>query len=911
MRKLVEAIVDFSARRAFVVVAVAILTIVGTWTYASGLELRSDFLELLPRDSPGFKAFEHQLGRTGGNASLIVVVESPDRQANERFIDALTTPLQAMIAEHRQCKTACAAGDAACHQKCGPDLISYVETGTKEVRQFFETNKWLYADLDDLQHADETLDHQIAVRSGLVSDLDEVVPSPNAAPPTPGGPSVLVPPPPVARPVRAPEQRRPALGLDDYYARWKARAGKHDDFPTGYFATPEGTMMGLRIVSPGTGTGDRGGDVLLERVKQMVAKVDPSSIHADMKVGYAGDIPNAIEEKDSLVSDAAWATGFAFVLILGGIVFFFRSPWSLPVIAIPAFIGVGCAYSFAMVTYGYVNTSGAFLGAIILGNGINYPIVLLARYREFRARGQAPDQARRGAVWNAFRAELVGAFVGSIAYGSLVITRFRGFNQFGMIGFVGMLLVWVSMIPCVPALIVVFERIQEALPSWLRDPPPKVAKDGSHGPITRMIAIATARAPWVFLVAATAVTIAATWKLPAYLHDPWEYDFHNLGSRGSQTRGAAAWSNKADRVFGGKMNVAGAQMLGDTPEQVPLLKKQIIANDAADPQGTLIADVATIDDLLPGTGDEQKQKLEVLARIRDRMTPAVMASLEPGERARVEEMRPPEELHLLAGKDVPALLRRRFEENNGTVGTVFYVKYRNDISLSDGRNLLRIAKSTDNVKLPDGTIVQTASRSTIFAEMIRSMERDGPLATFASFAGVVVVVAIATGSLRGFIAVISVLVMGVLWTIGGAAWGPMKLNFLNFIALPITFGIGSEYPFNVFDRSRILHGDVSAAVKRTGGAVALCSYTTTIGYGSLLFADNQALQSFGKLAMSGEIACLAGALLVLPALLHVMRRPGEEAPRSSERNRRAEADLAPRSTRPPVHDRDEEPQPPA
>ena len=48
--------------------------------------------------------------------------------------------------------------------------------------------------------------------------------------------------------------------------------------------------------------------------------------------------------------------------------------------------------------------------------------------------------------------------------------------------------------------------------------------------------------------------------------------------------------------------------------------------------------------------------------------------------------------------------------------------------------------------------------------------------------------------------------------------------------------------------------------------------------------------------MSGELACLAGALLVLPALLHVMRRPGEEAPRSSERNRRADADLAPRST---------------
>ena len=60
------------------------------------------------------------------------------------------------------------------------------------------------------------------------------------------------------------------------------------------------------------------------------------------------------------------------------------------------------------------------------------------------------------------------------------------------------------------------------------------------------------------------------------------------------------------------------------------------------------------------------------------------------------------------------------------------------------------------------------------------------------------------------------------------------------------FGIGSEYPFNIYDRSRLLGGDVNAAVKLHFGAVALCSYTTVIGYGSLLFADNQALRSFGR-----------------------------------------------------------------
>ena len=90
------------------------------------------------------------------------------------------------------------------------------------------------------------------------------------------------------------------------------------------------------------------------------------------------------------------------------------------------------------------------------------------------------------------------------------------------------------------------------------------------------------------------------------------------------------------------MNVAGALTLADSPEQVPLLKAQIIKNDEADPQGRLIADVATVSDLLPGTAEEQAAKLAVLDRIRERLTPAVIESLPADERSRVEELKPPE-----------------------------------------------------------------------------------------------------------------------------------------------------------------------------------------------------------------------------------------------------------------------------
>ncbi len=862
MKRAVGAIVDASGRHPLVVLFFALGLLLGSWRFALRVleNPHTDLRELLPSESAGLKAFEHQLGRVGGGANLLVIIASPDRRNNERFVDDLADRLNAM-----------AAGEAR-----GPGaparLIAYVERGTKDVHRFFEDNKWLYADESDLERAYDTLDFQIAVRSGLVSDLDDDGPSTSNS----GG--------------SAAAGKKPALGLDEYRDRWQAKASAHDDFPNGYFETPDGAMAGLRIVSFTSGMGDAGEDVLLRRVDRLVRDMNPASYDPQMRVGFAGDIPNAAAEKDSIVSEAAWATGIAFLLIVAGVIWFYRSPWPLPVIALPALLGVGCAYAFAYFRFGYVNTTGMFLGAIILGNGINYPIVLLSRYREFRASGKGAVRARREAVQNSLRAELVGASVGSIAYGSLTVTHFRGFSQFGWIGFVGMLLVWVTMIPCVPALIVVIEWMQSKLPPFLREAPlyplspagtegveargaSDPSRDGS-GPVIRAIARATERAPWLFIAAAVALTAFAAWPLPAFLRDPWEYNFDRLGSRGTKHGGAGEWSVKAERVFGGKMNVSGALMLADTPEQVPLLKAQIFLNDARDPKGRLIADITTVSDLLPGTREEQAQKLETLARIRARLTPAVIEGLPSDERARVEALRPPERLRVLTPPDLPPLLRRRFEENDGRVGTVFYVKYGNRVALADGHNLVRIAKATDNVELPDGTVVQTASRSTIFAEMIRSMETDGPRATMASLAGVSLVVLLATRNVRGAVSVLLALVMGVTWLIGGAAWSGEKLNYVNFITLPITFGIGCEYPFNVYDRSRLLGGDVSSAVRRVGGAVALCSYTTVVGYGSMLFADFQALQSFGQLAVSGEIACLSGALLMLPSLLHVLGGSG-------------------------------------
>lgn len=115
------------------------------------------------------------------------------------------------------------------------------------------------------------------------------------------------------------------------------------------------------------------------------------------------------------------------------------------------------------------------------------------------------------------------------------------------------------------------------------------------------------------------------------------------------------------------------------------------------------------------------------------------------------------------------------------------------------------------------------------------------------------------------------LILGVIWMVGAAGWAGVAITFLNFIALPITFGVGAEYALNVMARYR-QDRDVEAAVASTGGAVALCSWTTIVGYGSLLAARNQALRGFGVMAILGEVACLATAILALPSLILFLKK---------------------------------------
>jgi hypothetical protein len=281
----------------------------------------------------------------------------------------------------------------------------------------------------------------------------------------------------------------------------------------------------------------------------------------------------------------------------------------------------------------------------------------------------------------------------------------------------------------------------------------------------------------------------------------------------------------------------------------------------------------------------QRAKLGVIAEIRALLDEA-RAELDDAQAAELAKWYPAADLAAITPATLPEVVTRPFRDTDGELAPIVFAYRAPGISYWNGRDLLRLAALVRSVELHDGTVVHAGSQPVVFAGMIDAIVRDGPLATLVSLLGVALLVILLAREVRGAAVVLGALVTGVVWMTGAAALAGVRVNFLNFIALPLTFGIGVDYAANIYLRHRqatraagagepsrtVSIAPVVETLRATGGAVALCSLTTTIGYASLLLADSQGLRSFGSLAILGELACVSVALLVLPSWLVLLGR---------------------------------------
>ncbi|MGE5787187.1 MAG: efflux RND transporter permease subunit [Myxococcales bacterium] len=805
----------FQTKYPMVVLALALISLIPAGWATSQLTLRTAFSELLPDSQPSVIEQRRLESRLSSTSTYNLVISGADVPTLKRFIDALSPRLRSLPKE----------------------LVASVDDGTRQSRAFIEKNKHLYADLAEIQTIHDQIveryDYEVGKASGLGLDLEEdEVPKPFDA-----------------------------QALESRLEKKAAEARKAEPGVDGYFIGGKDRTIGAILINTPCGEGSAGAAELRKRVAAEVAALQPSSFAPKLQVDYTGSLVTSGESKKEITTDLAEVGVFGVCMILAVVFIFFLRIRTLFCILIT--IAIGCVWAFGLARYsvGYLNTATGFLTSIIAGNGINFGIMYLARYVEARR-----DEHRSVAdsIALAHRDTYSGTFAASLAamvsYGSLIATDFRGFRHFGLISGGGMVLCWLATYLVLPSILVISERIRP----MYQDKGSSMRVAGLYGYPFAWLAHRFPRA-----MATTGILFGLAGLVLGvryFRDDPIEYNYRMMRASGTHPSSASRLSREIDDLVG-RIKQDGKAIVTDRFDQVqPLVAELEHRRGLAKPGEEPFGKIVSVYDFLPR---DQDKKLPLLTEIRDRLERARNKGLiKDADWARLSQ-HIPETLKAVTIEDLPEPLARPFTERDGARGRIVYLAPREGISVYDMKYVMSWADSFREVKLPNGEVIRGSGSPVIFADMILSIQKDGPKAMLLSLIGTFAIVLLAfRGRRSGFVA-LGTLALGLAWLAVFVVVLDVHLNFLNFVALPISIGVGADYAINMMKRHDIEgHAALHRIVVETGGAVILCSMTTMAGDFGLLFSINGAVRSYGLLAALGELSTLIAGLVVLPAALH-------------------------------------------
>lgn len=111
--------------------------------------------------------------------------------------------------------------------------------------------------------------------------------------------------------------------------------------------------------------------------------------------------------------------------------------------------------------------------------------------------------------------------------------------------------------------------------------------------------------------------------------------------------------------------------------------------------------------------------------------------------------------------------------------------------------------------------------------------------------------------------VLSLALINVLLLLRGEPW-----NFLNSMAIPLIVGTGIDYGIHLIYALRRNEGDFGKVWNGVGKAICFCGLSSAVGFGSLMFASNDAVSGMGRLCSAGVLITMSLSLLTIPALWH-------------------------------------------
>lgn len=767
----------------------------------------SDFKRLLPQSKPSVVSLNRIVEKVGGVGVHEIKIEGEDPDAIIAFIDDLVVELK----------------------KLPKKYVRIVDYRTKDVKNFFENHKYLYVDNQDLMTIEERLrkkiEYEKLAQNPFFFDL---------------------------------EDEEVTFDISDIEDKYRSKTSEHEKYYKGYLFSTDRKLAMVLIHPSGTTTGTKFSKELSDTISNTVESLNPTSYHPSINIAYGGKFLKVLSQYEQLIQDMLETLSLCLFFVAFVLFLYFRRVRVIIILTCALTVGSAWAFALAQIFIGSLNSQTAFLGSIIVGNGVNSGIFLIARYLEERKRSTPYLQAIESAVKRTYFSTFTAAITTSVAFIALSRSEIQGMSEFGFIGGVGMILCWLASYTFIPAILSLTEKY---IP--MHKDASKVTSNWS-GIFSKIESIIQKKYRPIVLGSLMLLVTASVLSV-RFIPTSLEYDFSNLKNKYKKTVQEEKRSERQKTIFGESLNPS--IILLDNVSQADQLCETVmnLESNLHESEKT-ISSCKRLQDFVP---DEQEDKLVTLGKIRKLLDDDTVKPFYKEYKADIEELRKTKDYEVITMDRLPDTMKRKYQEKDGKLGRLAFVYSNKNSNISNGKRLIRHTDTLTNIKLEDGGVVSISGDYPIFSDLLKAIKRDGPIVSLLSFLCVMLLIIFYFRNLKAILFIVGSLVFSTILLFGIQSIFQIKLNFFNYIALPVTFGIGVDYAVNLFHRYRLEgKGKILYALRTTGGAIVLCSMTTMIGYLSLTQGINQAMVSFGWLAFIGEVSCIIAGLLMIPSILH-------------------------------------------
>ncbi len=786
--------VELSVRRPWAIVAGCLLLGAVAAALAARLEFKGDFVELLPARSPEVQDLRFVEERAGGGGYLVVQVKGATREQRRAFGAAYARRLE------RE-----------------PELVRYVES--RFDFEFFKERALLMLTTAKLEALHAELKARVLWEKKLANPLYVDL-----------------------------GEETPPLDFEALKKKYAA------DAPQGEWVESQDGRELYLYVKPAQLAGD------LDFNRRLVGRA--RAVAAEVGAGFPGvaaDFTGAyvirVEEDEVMQADLARAASLAAVIALGVILLASRRPSALVIVAAPVALGIAATFAFAWALVGHLNPVTGFLGAILIGLGIEYGVHLSMRYWEEREEADVKDALER-AVLGTFSGALTSAATNAAAFFVLVFAEFEAFKQFGKIAAFGVLATVVAAYAMGPAVLVIAER-------W------RPFRRKGKAPLTLPAADVSPRAgrgslrPALVGVLGTVAAFAAysVWVSPRV---GFETDLKRLKGESPAT----ALDDHVNEQLG--LIMAPALLHVGSLEQALAAQRVVEAVGRERGERTAFARVASLNDLIPYDADA---RLAVVARLRELVEELPNAVKEGEQKAQVDRFLALTDAKPWGPEEVPLEIRRRFTplEGGGTLVLIFprYSGYDvGELELWAG-DLSEVGRRLRALGIESYTLDGNRIAARIFV-LIR---QDGPLVLGLAALVVFSMIWFSLKSLRGAALVALPLYLGMACIFGAMHAFDVRLNFLNVVVLPNLLAIAVDNSVHLFHRYKQEGpGSLGHVLRHTGYAAVVATVSNAAGYGAMLVARHEGLRSVGVMALLGVACTFVGTTVFFPALLALLEK---------------------------------------